>query len=478
MFNRVTYFFGVSCLCIIVSCGGNPSHNNAAQSDNSTSINNSLEPLEKIIPKPKYHVENNVVTISFSDSTISNMVRYSYLPEQEKEISTRGNVSLDFDEIIRSDSENVFEIAYLLLTNKGSLTVSLESNDSSYSFPYTYQNAENSGGLFVSCNSPFILPLSKKGEVKYSETQIKKWLYTNNLQLSPSDINKMKEIADGLHPSSNGVLVGWPDKDMKILKDLKGQRFNVKSNAKADYYYLFASNNYKEIDDFIADVVSIDYKNSASTLSTPLLCYRGKYSSGLLCVFLIALNKDWSKNILPIGLIFVDQMAPSIVNNGMQKMTKEAFIQNMMTPKSNSNSEQDSNRRIPRYSDYFSYMLFDELGIKIETPKSFNLGTGSLTVSNGHFVGNTVNFNLEFLGDVHKMVVELGQTKKELILSDKTSPYTYNCWLPLNIGDNYILITVYDKLGNYSSTMYYIEMVRIKDDPGIYIDNEINIYND
>ena len=251
MSNRIAYYLGISCICLIVSCGGNQSQNKAVQSDNSIGLNNSPEPVEKIIPKPKYHVENNVVTVSFGDSTVSNFVRYSYLPEQENEISACGNVSLDFDEIIRSDSENVFEIAYLLLTNNGSLTVSLESNDSSYSFPYTHQIAEHSTGLFVSCNSPYILPLCKKGEVKYSEAQIKKWLYINNLQISPSDISKMKGIADGLNPLSNGVLVGQPGKEISILKDLKGQRFNVRSNVKADYYYLFAANNYNKPREFL-----------------------------------------------------------------------------------------------------------------------------------------------------------------------------------------------------------------------------------
>lgn len=482
MSNRIAYYLGISCICLIVSCGGNQSQNKAVQSDNSIGLNNSPEPVEKIIPKPKYHVENNVVTVSFGDSTVSNFVRYSYLPEQENEISACGNVSLDFDEIIRSDSENVFEIAYLLLTNNGSLTVSLESNDSSYSFPYTHQIAEHSTGLFVSCNSPYILPLCKKGEVKYSEAQIKKWLYINNLQISPSDISKMKGIADGLNPLSNGVLVGQPGKEISILKDLKGQRFNVRSNVKADYYYLFAANNYNEINDFVADVVSIDYQNSSRTLNTPLSCYRGKNSRGLLCVFLIGLNKDWSKEILPVGLVYLDQKAPSIINKGQRKMTSaEALAERMVgSSRANSNStiHLDIDSIISDAIDKMPKMSFSELGLTIERPSCSSWGRGSLTVSNGHFVGNTVNFNLEFWGDVYKLVVELGQTKQELVLSGKSSPYTYNCWLPLNIGDNNILITVYDKLGNSSSTNYYISMVRINDEPSIYIDNEINVYND
>lgn len=482
MFNRITYLLGVSCIGIIVSCCGNPSQNKYAKSDNSDSPSDAPKPVEKVIPRPEYHVENNVVTVSFADSNVSSVVRYSYLPEQENEISIRGNVSLDFDEIIRSDRENVFKIAYLLLTNNGSLTVSLESNDSSYSFPYTHQIVENTTGFFASCNSSYLLPLCKKDEVTYSETQIKKWLYINNLQLSPSDISKMKGIADSLNPSSNGVLVGQPGKNLSILKDLKGQRFDVKSNLKADYYYLFAANNYNEINDFIADIVSIDYKNSSRTLNAPLSCYRCKNSRGLLCVFLIGLNKDWSKNILPIGLIYLDQKAPSIINKGQRKVSGEqALIDRMMRSgrtNNNSNINIDIDRILSDMNDSNTSLAFSEMGLTIESPSYSSLGVGSLTVSNGNFVGNTVNFNLEFWGDVHKMVVELGQTKQELILSGKTSPYTYNCWLPLNIGDNNILITAYDKFGNSSSTIYYIQMVRINNEPDIYIDNEVNVYTD
>lgn len=482
MFNRITCILGVSSLCIAASCGGNPSQNNAVQKSDSTSLNNSPRPIEKIITKPKVDVKNNVVTISFADSTTSNVVWYSYLPEVENNVIVRGSASLDFDEIIRSDRYNVFKIAYLLLTNHGSLTVSLRTNDSNYSFPYFPIIVENTAGYFASCSSSYILPLSKKGEVKYSETQIKKWLYTNNLQLSPLEISRMKRIADGLNLSSDDVLVGQPGKDISILKDLKGQRFKVTSNLKADYYYLFAANNYKEIDDFIADVVSIDYQNSARTLNSPLSCYRGKNSRGLLCVFLIGLNKDWSKDILPLGLVYLDQKAPSIINKGQRKRTPEQALLDIMSGSSRTNNNSDSNIDINRVilgaADKFPLMSFSELGLTIECPSCSSWGDGSLTISNGSFVGNTVNFNLEFWGDVHKMVVELGQTKKELILSDKTSPYTYNCWLPLNIGDNNILITAYDKFGNSSWTSYYIKMVRINDDPGIYIDNEINIYND
>ena len=341
---------------------------------------------------------------------------------------------------------------------------------------------ENTAGYFASCSSSYILPLCKKNEVRYSETQIKKWLYTNNLQLSPLDISRMKRIADGLNLSSDDVLVGQPGKDISILKDLKGQRFKVTSNLKADYYYLFAANNYKEIDDFIADVVSIDYQNSARTLNSPLSCYRGKNSRGLLCVFLIGLNKDWSKDILPLGLVYLDQKAPSIINKGQRKRTAEQSLLDIMSGSSRTNNNSDSNIDINRVileaADKFPLMSFSELGLTIERPSCSSWGDGSLTISNGSFVGNTVNFNLEFWGDVHKMVVELGQTKKELILSDKTSPYTYNCWLPLNIGDNNILITAYDRFGNSSWTHYYIKMVRINDEPSIYIDNEINVYND
>lgn len=482
MFNRITYLLGVSCIGIIVSCCGNPSQNKSTKSDNSDSPSDAPKPIEKVIPRPEYHVENNVVTVSFADSTVSSVVRYSYLPEQDNEISVRGNVSLDFDEIIRSDMDNVFDIAYLLLVNNGSLTVSLESNKYSFSFPYTYQIVDKAIDHYASCDSPYLLPLCKKGEVKYSETQIKKWLYINKLQLAPSDISKMEKIADGLNTSSDSVLVGQPDKRLSVLKDLKGQQFRVKSNVKADYYYLFAANNYKEIDDFIADIVSVDYKNSARTLNAPLSCYRGKNSRGLLCVFLIGLNKDWSKNLLPLGLVYLDQKAPSIINNGRRKKSGEQdLIERMMRSgrtNNNSNINIDIDRIVSDMNDSNTLLSFSEMGLTIESPSCSSLGTGSLTISNGDFVGNTVNFNLDFWGDVHKMVVELGQTKQELMLSGKTSPYTYNCWLPLNIGDNNILITAYDKFGNSSSTIYYIQMVRINNEPNIYIDNEVNVYTD
>ena len=63
-------------------------------------------------------------------------------------------------------------------------------------------------------------------------------------------------------------------------------------------------------------------------------------------------------------------------------------------------------------------------------------------------------------------------------VKDKISPFTINCWLPLNIGENHVTIKATDKLGNQSRHTHTIKMVRVKDDtPDININNQIDIYN-
>lgn len=102
----------------------------------------------------------------------------------------------------------------------------------------------------------------------------------------------------------------------------------------------------------------------------------------------------------------------------------------------------------------------------------------NISVKGIEFQGNRATFSISFSNDVKSITFYYKDVKQKVNLLDKKSPYSFSCYLPLNIGDNYIEITAEDRFGNSFDTLpetdnklanmlfrtlYYVNMVRTKD---------------
>lgn len=118
--------------------------------------------------------------------------------------------------------------------------------------------------------------------------------------------------------------------------------------------------------------------------------------------------------------------------------------------------------------------------------------TENITVTGNEFRGNVAGFTIAFEKGVKSVTFAYKDAKHKVNLVNKKSPYTFNCYLPLNLGDNYIEITAEDKLGNsnersedvndkfnslYRAT-FYVKMVRTEDessDININVNNNVDV---
>ena len=84
---------------------------------------------------------------------------------------------------------------------------------------------------------------------------------------------------------------------------------------RADHYVLFAASSEKEIKDFVEEVVSNNYELTSKTLSGGMKCFRKMESDGYKCITLVGINDDWSYQVVPLGLVAIDNTPPTLSNN-------------------------------------------------------------------------------------------------------------------------------------------------------------------
>ena len=135
---------------------------------------------------------------------------------------------------------------------------------------------------------------------------------------------------------------------------------------------------------------------------------------------------------------------------------------------------------------YSDIVLFKNR-IFVTLPEKINI-TGNITIDTKNFRGDDAQFVVYWSGDVKSISMKeykgwnSWEGKKEELktinLTKLSSPYYFICRLDLNIGDNYIPITVTDFRGNKSHINFHIPMVSVKDNnPNININNNNSVWN-
>ena len=313
------------------------------------------------------------------------------------------------------------------------------------------------------------LPLYQIGNDEEIRQIIRKWLYRNGHSDDWSSVAEIIENTVWSFQQGSNIWKPNTGKQIPIVKNLTGLSYSINSDIHADYYYLFATDRQEDIAKFIEEVVSMDYPESSKT-TQGLSCFRSNDRGGVLGIFLIALNNDWSTKVIPVGLIAIDNILPSVTtDNG------------------------------GRFGGLFGESPFEKslsihlskYGINIFIPKENNpLIEGYLHLGTNQFRGDAAQFEVHFGGDIESISIKrevhrdyqrffMKPETKTFKLSDKTSPFHFSYTLDIGIGDNFIPIVVKDKMGNEKTINYKITMESVNDDnPQINIDNNITIWED
>lgn len=392
--------------------------------------------------------------------------KISYIEKEYNYSYEEKDIIINVDSLIRNDNKNRNAIALHLLKNNNTLPITISANNAILEclYNFSFNIDENKTYVKLLNGKAAALQLDCEEEIKIRD--LKKWLYYNNTFLNEVEINELYRIVSNLRYTKSNLYKKLDNVEVPIVKDLKDLEYIVDTNIKADYYYLFATNKYREIEEFIAELVANNFPNAETIPSKPMSCFSStKKGRGLLelrhdrdlkIIFLIAIDKEWNKTILPIGFVNIDNSGPSIYD-GEPKWELNNTI----------NLSQDSELNFE----------FIKYGFEIQAPIIIS-AVESLYVRTGEFYGNNANFIFEKIGDVERITIEYGRVSQSYKAPNEVGPFTINCWLPLNIGENYITIKANDKLGNESKHTHKINMVRVDNNqPQINIDNIIDINN-
>lgn len=303
--------------------------------------------------------------------------------------------------------------------------------------------------------------------------EIKRWLYRHNVNTNTQSadintlINQIKQVITSFQNNSKQ----WFPREgggIPVVKNLQGLTYDITTEIKGDYYYLFATDNQEDLDKFVEEVVSTDFPQ-ASKNTRNLSCFRSNEKGGVLCIFLIAINNDWTKKVVPVGLLAIDNIAPKVSTDNSDHYG--GLVGGHVISSSVSMS-------LPKY------------GIAINNVNDTSaIIEGYLYLGTNQFRGDAAQFEVHFGGDIESIAIKreihrdyqryfMNPETKIFKLSDKKSPYHFSYNLDLGIGDNFIPITVRDKRGNETTTNYKISMVSVNDDnPQINIDNNVTIWD-
>ena len=401
--------------------------------------------------KPKLYVSDNDITVVGDSSASFNLiVKIEETISYEKQVKTNDPIS--FLSLLKERKDLYYDIALLLAKKKGNIKVNLAIPDNCDTTVVVKLNMNDTNEYNATVITGICAKLAGNFDASNVEPDIIKWLYRKNENnLEESTINDMRLYLKELNRTTykEYIVTG----SIPVVESLKGIEYKLSSNLLADHYYLFACNSEKDVEDFVEEMISLKFESSVPSLNQNMSCFRNASTSGIACIVLVGLNNDWSFQIVPIGLICIDNIKPSIGN----------VI--------NDNNDNHSFNSSTKFT-------FPHKQIQISSKSQSPIISGRLNVEFGKFEGYgymlNVPFTFTFEGDVKMVIVHNTKNSTvEIDLTDKASPYHTTLKVGLNTGDNYIPIDAVDACGNKSTYDLNISTERIQKNPVI----ENNIYN-
>ena len=381
--------------------------------------------------------------------------------------SIKGDSCLLFSELIKNNIEIQYELAYYLATNQGNLPIHFViSNIKDTTIIYDI-NVRDVTQYNTFVNRGKCAKLYSGYDVKYMESIIIKWLYRQHkADITDSLINNMCMYLKELNRTKYNEYT--TNEEIPIVSSLKGLEYNITSDMLADNYYLFACAEERDIEEFVEEMISIKFEGATHSLNKSMSCFRKASTSGPTCIMLIGINNDWSYQILPIGLICIDDYNPSV--------RTISYYQRLFIEKNGSTS-------IDTYNYNPFQCTFDRNHIRVTSNKNISAYRGELRIDIGdfegyEFAGYDIPFTFIWGGDVSKIIIKKSNSsRKSIDLTQKVSPLHITIdGIMLNFGDNYLPIEVYDTRGNMTKYDLKVSVERVKKEKS-NINIENTIYN-
>lgn len=449
--------FGALCIICLVSCD---------------------QPSIQTSPKKTTSVSISDKSIIISDDTKQSFELQVKIGEQvafSNEVSA--NQETSFSSLLKSKSDLNMDIALMLAQNNGSININLNLPnvlDTTIIYHLDIKDVSDYSTKVLTGKCASLVGVFDSENV---ESDIIKWLYRKNLKnVGDETIKNMRIYLRELNRNDWKQYVTL--EEIPVITSFRGTDYIISSDLVADNYYLFACSSEEELEEFIEEMVSIKFDGAIHSLSQPIMCYRPESSSGTLCIFLVGINNDWSYNVVPIGLICIDNVDPinknPVVNiNGFNISYSGSTL-----------SDGSYDRTVSKPAN--AVIEFEKNKFTINMPSEVPVITGCVILQTQNWSGNysssNVNFSITYAGDVKDITLIrednlakwLGKNKKTIELQQVPNPYYFSYELHLEEGDNYMPVIITDLRGNKLEFMYNVECItRPTNTPQINIDNNV-----
>lgn len=411
------------------------------------------------------------------------------------------NCVVDCLDSVRRNTINHYRIAYYATQNNG-LPISasipgIVSVKSKINLNRKVKNPKVKSSIISGLCNPLVAK-----ELQYDDTEIRKYLFRNNIHFDDSLVNRVGENL-ALLQKSDYYEYQTRDSIVPIITDLSSAYYKVSSTMKADYYYLILNNidfpfygkecnivSNLYLKKFIEQEVGNNFSNGVLSLDNPLKI--SEYSYGGSCLILVGINKDWTYQYSLLGFVILSSGKPFIMGD----TSKEAYDARQPTLASLINGSINSSASTKSSTDKYLEKL--ERDRKFEEdkkkPRQILLSENNIMLyahpkldpNYEYFPGGTISFEvMDFTGNNPRInlswsnnikYVQFGNQPK-IDLSEHRSPKVFTFSYYTNLGDNYVPITVTNSLGKTAESKVYFKMHPIKNNQTIIENTIINSPN-
>ena len=348
------------------------------------------------------------------------------------------------------------KLAYDLATNNNKVGINVcTKRGIDTTFIYTYKRVKVKPILTAMVVSGNCIGLCNTNANRDYHKKIREWIFDKKISPDSSLIERMNNLMKQLN-SSTYQEYSPINSNIPVIRGFNNQFFQFNTSLEGDYFYLYACKYGKQIKSFIKEKITNDFSGATSSPLSPMKC-SNHGSTGPNWLLLIAINKDWTYKILPVGCVIIDNKAPEIYCEKNLQFYPSTITLLRQSLNNFSNS-----------CTWSPYIILKDFNIKLNLPASFKMNiTSYISVKCGDFQGNEYyGYDVPFYiykfmdknDDLESITIGSKLIHANTIVNNKLIRVHLSS---LKLGDNEVPVRAVDKRGNVSTSSISIPMVQV-----------------
>lgn len=419
--------------------------------------------MEPTLPVIQYDHEKSNLTIIQTDKTANDTVLIKIVGILDKKMVVKDTTQLSINNLL--ENESAYKVAYHLYNNNNILNISVAcARGIDTAFQYKFSPSEIKPITVAKVISGNCMGLYDVNYKRDFVKGIRQWLF--NSQIAPDDnmILGMNDILRSRKKSGKNEYSPLSN-SIPIVPNISNMKFKFSVDLPGDYFYLysFPCKTGEPIKTFVERKIADNFLDAAHTPNDLFSC-SNQGGKGPNILFLVSIDKNWKYEVLPVGLIVIDQRGPIISQDaiGPYDFSTQMAYNDMMGRNKTS---------------WPKYTVINRQNMLVHIPDIPSLDS-YVSITTGRFQGDdyfgyNVPFNINTTGDVKTVRIA-----NHIINIDDS----YNCkknvrikFKNLHTGDNYIPVTATDIRGNISKKNIHIRLVPVRNN---YRDNDYDDLED